>query len=96
MAEPLRKRAYNKSHVEIALNVRQYFEMERNNPDSIDVSKVVERTAAATGISARTINKIRNEEDVENWTKQKISKLSYDTKLTVPENYAALVRTNST
>ena len=57
MDSPRKKRAYNQSHPEIVLRVRQFFEHEKANPGNIDVNKVVERTAAATGLSTRLIEK---------------------------------------
>lgn len=86
------KRAYNKSHMEIVIQVRKYFEMEKQNPGSINPDQVIARTAAATDISERTIKKIKSQDDVDNWTELEQSKLAYNTTMTVPSNYSALVR----
>ena len=53
---------------------------------------MVERTAATTGISARTINRIRNEEDLNNWFYEGGQSVKTPHDSEVPHSMAALVR----
>lgn len=75
-------------HAEIILRVRNFFENEKRNPEQIDINKVVERTAAATGVHRSLVSKIKIERDVENWKYAEGTKLSYATHMDVPETRA--------
>ena len=87
-----RLRKYDKSHVEIILRVRQYFEHEKTSNKHHKVSQVLERTAAATGASVSTVSLIRTEEDVENWPHQVGVPLKYKRGSVVPHSYCSVVR----
>lgn len=93
MEKEPKKRVYNKSHAEIILRVRTYFEEEKKNPEKINVDQVVQRTADATGVHRDTVSKVKNKESVENWKFKEGAKLIYNTGMKVPDNYEALVRT---
>ena len=56
------------------------------------MKRVVERTAAATGVSARTINRIRNEEDIKNWFYEGGQSVKTPHDSEVPSSMAVLVR----
>ncbi len=88
---PQRIRKYEKSHAQIILRVRQYFEHERLEGHRINLQKVVERTAAATGASHNIVARIKTEEDVENWRFNSGEPLKTLKKSEVPEKYSALV-----
>ncbi len=72
--------------------MRQYFEHERLKGHRINLQKVVERTAAATGASHNIVARIKTEEDVENWLFNSEEPLKTLKKSEVPEKYSALVR----
>ncbi len=63
---PQQIRKYDKSHAQVILRVRQYFEHERFKGYRINLQKVLERTAAATGASHNIVARIKTEEDVKN------------------------------
>ena len=54
-----RPRRITKGVAEIVERVRTFFEEERHQGQRINVSQVVQRTAEATGLSTRTINRIK-------------------------------------
>jgi len=87
------KRVYDKSHAEIILRVRQYFENEKKHPENINVDQVVARTAAATGVHRSFISKIKTQSDVDNWKHLSGSKLDYKCDMKVPKKFEAVVRT---
>ena len=87
-----RIRKYDKSHAQIILRVREYFEKEKTAGKRIDVQHVVARTAAATGANQNIIVKIRTQEDVNNWEYAAGAALKYNSCRLVPENYKALIR----
>ena len=88
----LRPRKYDKSHVEIILLIRQFFEKERDTQKRIALNKVVERTAEATGASRNIISRIKTEEDVSNWKYDPGQPLSIRRTRGVPENYRSVIR----
>ena len=59
-------RKYDKSQAEIIPHNQQYSQEPRRR-QSYNLNKVVQRTDTASGVSARTMNRIRNEHDVNNW-----------------------------
>ena len=87
-----RPRKYDRSHAEIILKIRQFFEKERQEQQRIHVNKVVERTAAATGASRNIIARIRNDEDVRNWKYNAGESLSIKRLGEVPKNYCSVIR----
>ena len=87
-----RLRVYDKSHAEIILRVRQYFEYERNQKKSQNLMKVVERTAAATGASRKIVSLIKTEEDVENWKHPSGKPVQLKRDMDVPPKFCALIR----
>ena len=60
-------RKYDHSHAEMIYPVRQYFLQERDNGKPVALCKVAERTSLATGISIRTVRKLKKINDVNNW-----------------------------
>ena len=50
--------AYDQSHLEIVLWLRQFFEQERKELRWINLNNVLERTVAATGVNRNIIAKI--------------------------------------
>ena len=87
-----RPRKYDRSHAEIILKVRQFFEKERQEQQRINVNKVVERTAAATGASRNIIAYIRNEDDLRNRKYDAGEALSIKRLGEVPKNYCSVIR----
>lgn len=61
-----RIRKLDKSHVEIILRVRQFFEHEKEKEEVPNINQVIERTSKATGINRNTLRKIKNIDDVNN------------------------------
>ena len=57
---------YDNSHPDIIGRARQYFHEERRREQSYNLNKVVQRTAAVTELSARTINRSKTEDDLSN------------------------------
>ena len=90
-----RVQKYDKSHVEIILDVRQYFEEECFQRQSFNLNRVVDRTAAATGLPERIMNEIRTEEDLENWAYESGQSIAYCHKAQVIESFTLLVRKKS-
>ena len=92
MASRNRIRKYDKSHAEIILRVRQFFEREREGGKRIHVQKVVERTCAATGVSHNLVTRIRSQEDIDSWSMAPGESVSVIQPNRVPDSYAVLVR----
>ena len=65
-------RAYDQSHMEIVLRVRQFFEQEKIQLRRINLNNVLERIAAATGVNRNIISKIHTIEDVLNWKNKQV------------------------
>ena len=82
---PLKKRKYDKSHAEIMWRVRQYSENELRQGKRVKLSHVVERTAAATGLSKNIICRIKSTEDLENRPIQPEAHIRVKRKCSVPE-----------
>ena len=87
-----RIRKYDKSHAEIILRVRQFFEREKESGKRMHVQKVVERTCAATGVCHNLVTKIRSQEDVDSWRIAPGEIISVNQSCRVTESYAVLVR----
>ena len=87
-----RLRKYDKSHAEIILKVRQYFELERRQKKIMNVQQVVQRTAAATGAGKNIVSLIRTEEDVRNWARESGESVNVKRESQVPYKHCALVR----
>lgn len=56
-----------RSQAELVLRIRNYFEKEKLEQRGLDVNRVLNRTAAATGLSRALVAQIKTEEDVQNW-----------------------------
>ena len=85
-------RKYDKSHAEIILLVRQYFEEERKQGKRVNVEKVVEQSAAATEANINVVVKIKTQTDLDNWKYATGESLSYMVRSRISENYRAVVR----
>ena len=85
-------RKVDRSHAEIILRVRQYFENERSNGVCSNLQRVVDRTAKATGVSTKIVNKIRKAEGIEEWQADPGTELQLKRESKVPEVFSALVR----
>ena len=92
--EPARKRvrAYDQSHLEIVLRVRQFFENERTQHRRINLNNVVERTSAATGVNKNLVCKIRTIEDVLNWKKKPGVSVKVPQTPQIPDNFCSVIR----
>ena len=55
------------------------------------LTHVLDRTAAATGISRAPISRIKTEEDVQNWPFQRGSQVQFSQYIQVPESFAIIV-----
>ena len=64
MPVKLKVQEHDRSHADIVLRVRQFFELERQRGKSLRLNRVIERIAAATEVSARTLNKLKSENDL--------------------------------
>ena len=87
-----RIRKFDRSHAEIILRVRQFFEMEKSQKKRICVNRVVERTVAATGANHNIVSRIRSQEDIESWQYHCGDSLKYEKKSSVPESFRSIVR----
>ena len=87
-----RPRKHDESHAEIIFHARQFFEKEKDTQKCIDLSKVVERTAEATGAYRNIVLHIKTEEDVSNWKYDPGQPLSIGKTRGVPENYRSVKR----
>lgn len=85
-------RALNKSHIEIVFKVKEFFKHKKLHDQYLYVGDVAKTTAAATGVSRATVFKIGGQEDVDNWALEHGSKLRYNSKMVVPDNFAAVIR----
>ena len=88
----LKVRKYDRSHTEIILRVRQFFERVCQREKLLHLNRVLERTAAATGFSARNLNKLESENDLENWQYERGEAVQVQRNSTVSEQFSALVR----
>lgn len=68
------------------------FEHDRQNGQSMNLQKVVERTVAATGASSNIAIRIKAEKDVKQWKFDTGGSLKTQKKGEVPEKYSARVR----
>ena len=82
-----RIRKLDKSHAEIILRVRQYFEKERDKKLCPEVAQVLNRTSNATGVNEVTLRKRRTEADVENWAYNPGEKVNVERQNEVPEQF---------
>lgn len=57
-----RMRPHDKSHAEILLRVKHYFEGEQAKKKGMNLYQIAERTAAATGVSRKIVSLIKTEE----------------------------------
>ena len=53
----VKERKYDRSHAEIVLQVRQFFEFESQQGKSLHLNRLLEKTFSETGVSARTLYK---------------------------------------
>ena len=61
-----RNRKYDQSYAEIILRVRQYFDQELLAGKRQKLSNILDRTAAATGVSKATTRRIETKKDIHN------------------------------
>ena len=83
---------YGKSHAEIICRVRDYFENELRQGKRMKLSHVVERTAAATGVSKNIICRLKSTKDLENRSVQSEAHIVVKLECSVPEKFDILVR----
>ena len=88
----MHKRKYDQSHAAIILRVRQHFEQELGGGKRHKLTHVLDRTAAATGVSRAMISRMRTEEDVQNWLIQSGDNVRVSQEIQVPEGFAIIVR----
>ena len=70
----------------------KYFENEIRQGKRIRLSHVVERTAAATGVSNNIICRLKSTEDLENWPIQPDARIGVERECSIPEIFDILVR----
>ena len=87
-----RKKKLDKSHAEIILRVRHYFEKERDQKLCPEVAQVHKRASNETGVNEVTLRKIRIEAGVENWEYNPGEKVNVERQNEVPEQFCVLVR----
>lgn len=87
-----RDRKVSRTQAAIILRVRNYFEEEKRVGKAINVNKLLERTAEATGFSRSVVGQIETYEDVENWKYDEGDVILFKREQIVPENFASLVR----
>ena len=85
-------RAYDSSHMEIVLRVQQFFEEEKREHRRISHNNVIERTAAATGVSKNIVCRVRTIEDVKDWKKKSGDHVHVRCEPQIPSNFASVVR----
>ena len=85
-------RKFDRSHAEIVLRVRQFFERECQRGKSLYLNRVLERRAAATRGSAITSNKLKSENDLQNWQYEGGESVQVHQNSILPEPFSALVR----
>ena len=61
-----KERKYDQSHGAMILRMRKHFELELKTGHNINLKKIVDRTASATGVSKSIVRKIKTEKDEEN------------------------------
>ena len=76
----------------LILRVRSYLEQELRTVHRINLKKIVDRTASATGVPTSIVCKIKTEEDVENWRFKAGENLQVALKCVVPNNFSIIVR----
>ena len=89
---PSRRRVATKSHVELILRVKQYFEMERSKARRINLNHVLQRTMEATGFGRTICSKIKTEQDVIDWPHEDGMKVKCTRESSVPNSYISIVR----
>lgn len=87
-----RVRKLNKSQVAMILQVRNYFELEKEHQKSFNLNKVLVRTAEATGFSRAAVAKIKTQRDVDEWKFDDGDTITWTRDSVVPEKYSSLVR----
>ena len=85
-------RAYDQSHMEIVLTVRQFFEQEKIQHYRINLINVLERTAAATGVNRNIISKIHTIEDVLDWKNKPGVPVATRKEPVIPKNFSIVFR----
>ena len=97
MTKPTRRsqykkfRAINRSHAEIIIRVREFFEKEKRHGSSLILNRGLDRTAEATGIGRSTVACIKTHEDLVILPAEG-DKVKYDHGMIVPPSYGAAVR----
>ena len=87
-----KERKYDQSHAAMILHVRRYFEQELSTGHRINLKKIVEQTAPATGASRSIVCKIKKEREVENWRFKAGETLQVSQKYVVPNKFSIIVR----
>ena len=85
-------RAYDSSHIEIVLRVRQLFEKEKQEHRRINLNNVIERTVIATGVSKNMRCRVRTMEDVKGWKKKSGDRVLVGHRPQFPNNFSSVVR----
>ena len=84
--------AYDSLDTEIVLRVRQFFENEKREHRRINLNNVIERTAAAAGVSKNIICRVRTIEDVKDWKKKSGDHVHVRREPQIPSNFASVGR----
>lgn len=87
-----RSRRVSKTHAEMILRVKLYFEEEKWKGKAINLNKLLERTSEATGFSRAIVNRIKTQDDVDNWKYDDGDAVSTPRDSSIPENFSSLVR----
>ena len=85
-------RAYDSSHIQIVLRVRQFLEKEKQEHRLINLNNVIERTLAATGVRKNIICRVRTIEDVKGWTKKSGDHVHVRHEPKILTNFSSFVR----
>ena len=87
-----KKRKYDRSHALMIWRVRQFFEQELRSKKRYKLNQVVDRTAAATGVSRTIASKLKSENDVEKAFHEVGEHVAVQQKSQVPDNFRTIVR----
>ena len=81
-----------RSHVEVILRVRQYFENEKLCKRRSDSDNVIRRTVEAMGLRKKVVSKTISEKVVTNWKFQDADSVRRNRSVNVPEKCESVLR----
>ena len=82
-----KKRKYDRSHVLMIWRVRQFFEQELRSKKYHKLNQVVDRTAAATGVSRTIVSKLKRKDDLEKAFHEVGEHVTVQQKSQVPDSF---------